>query len=53
MHHLPDPKFSKRNGALGGDIGLFLALLLDQATEPDIEGDQRHAGEQRASGDCQ
>ena len=46
--HLRDAKFGEPNGALGGGVDLVLALPVDQAAEPEIEREQRRAGEQYA-----
>ncbi len=43
--------FGERNRALGGGLHLLLALPMDDAAEPEIERDQRRAGQQDAGGD--
>ncbi len=43
--------FGKRNRALGRGFDFLLAMLIDQPAEPEVECDQRSAGEQHADGD--
>ncbi len=51
VHHLGDARVRERDGALGGAVRLLLALPIDHAAEPEIECDQRRAGDQNADGD--
>ncbi len=51
--HLLNPGLGQRNGAFGRGFGVLLALLVDQAAEPDIEGEHRRTGEHDASDDRQ
>ena len=50
-YYLRDAGFGERDRTLGGGVDLFLALAIDQAAEPEIERNQRSAGEQYASDD--
>ena len=46
-----DAGLGERNRALGGGVDFLLALPVDQPAEPEIEGEQRRAGQQDASAD--
>ena len=49
--HLRDAGFGERDRALGGGVDLLLALPVDQPADPEIEREQRRAGEQYADDD--